>query len=260
MLVREIAARYLADLGTIRFDADARQLGDIGLVGTTAELAAAEPRAGDVVLLAVDAGPHDLPDAGLLDLSERLGRVAVPGTVVVLLLTSPVADMPVGQIAQAAQVAGLAFVELAPIEPGSTIRAAVVCRPSGTQVAVRPYLGDNDNDNDNNDVDLDAQGLRIAWEWGLGDARTRALEVRQLADSQHIVELTTELAGLRNEVAGVRERAERAEGRAVAEAKRRGALQQSPSFLVGRAVLTVRRHPIQGSRQLLGAIRRGSSR
>ena len=255
MLVREIAARYLADLGTIRFDADARQLGDIGLVGTTAELAAAEPRAGDVVLLAVDAGPHDLPDAGLLDLSERLGRVAVPGTVVVLLLTSPVADMPVGQIAQAAQVAGLAFVELAPIEPRSTIRAAVVCRPSATQVAVRPYLGDNDND-----VDLDAQGLRIAWEWGLGDARTRALEVRQLADTQHIGKLTIELAGLRNEVAGARERAERAEGRAVAEAKRRGALQQSPSFLVGRAVLTVRRHPIQGSRQLLGAIRRGSSR
>lgn len=260
MLVREIAARYLADLGTIRFDADERELGDLGLAGPTAKLGEAEPRAGDVVLLVVDAGPHDLPDIGRPELSERLGRgVSAPGAVVVLLLTSPVADIPVAQIAQAAQVAGLAFVELAPIEPRGTIRTAVVCRPSTTQVAVRPYLGDDDNFDDAG-IDLDAQGLRIAWEWGLGDARTRALEVRQLADAQHIGELTIELAGLRNEVAGARERAERAEGRAVAEAKRRGALQQSPSFLVGRAVLTVRRHPIQGSRQLLGAIRRGSSR
>jgi hypothetical protein len=259
MLVREIAARYRADLGTIRIDADAHELGDIGLVGPTAELAVAEPQAGDVVLLAVDAGPHDPSEASRPDLSERLGRVGVPGTVVVLLLTSPVADIPVAQIAHAAQVAGLAFVELAPIEPEGTIRTAVVCRPSATQVAVRPYLGDDDNFDDPG-IDLGAQGLRIAWEWGLSDARTRALEVRRHSDLQHIGELTIELAGLRNEVAGARERAERAEGRAVAEAKRRGALQQSPSFLVGRAVLTVRRHPIQGSRQLLGAIRRGIRR
>ena len=258
MLVREIAARYLADLGTIRIGADERELGDMGLVGPTAELAVGEPRAGDVVLLAVDAGPHDHPDTGRLDLSERLGGVGVPGTVVVLLLTSPVADIPVAQIAQAAQVAGLAFVELAPIEPPGTIRTAVVCRPSATQVAVRPYLGD-DNFEDAG-VDLDAQGLRIAWEWGLSDARTRALEVRQLAGAEQINELTIELAGLRNEVVSARERAVRAEGRAVAEAQRRGALQQSPSFLVGRAVLTVRRHPIQGFRQLLGAIRRGIRR
>jgi hypothetical protein len=259
MLVREIAARYLADLGTIRIDADERELGDIGLAGPTAELAVAEPRAGDVVLLAVDAGLHGIPDIGGLDLAERLSRVGVPGTVAVLLLTSPVADLPVARIAQAAQVAGLAFVELAPIEPPGTIRTAVVCRPSATQVAVRTYLGDDDSF-DHAGIDLDAQGLRIAWEWGLSDARTRALEVRQLAGAKQIGELTIELAGLRNEVAGARERAARAEGRAVAEAQRRGALQQSPSFLVGRALLAVRRHPIQGSRQLLGAIRRGIRR
>src|SRR5674476_929664 len=78
----------------------------------------------------------------------------------------------------------------------------------------------------------------------LGELEQELTEVRRSLDQ----------AGRDLEVArGV---AERAELRADAEARRRGALQQSSSFLIGRAMLTMRRHPLRGSRQLLGAIRR----
>jgi len=262
MLVREVVARYLGEAGTIRVDADPTLLTDIARAGPVADLeGGADPAPGDVVLLSVD------PSAG--DLADRLGRVTARGVTVVLLLPVAVGDLPVGRLAQAACVARLAFVEIAPIEPGWSLRTVVVCRPSSRAVPVRPFLGDDSAVDD--DIDLDSQGLRIAWEWGLGDARARAVEEAESTAVTRIGELERELAEVRRDLGqeiatargdldAARAVAERSELRAAAESKRRSSLQQSPTFLVGRAIVTARRHPLRGSRQLLGAIRRSVGR
>lgn len=265
MLVRELAAHYLGAGGLIRVDADPKDLADIGKAGPVTDLeGGGNPAPGDVVLISVDPSADNLPD--------QLARVTEPGVTVLLLLTLSAADLPVGRLAQAAGTGRLAFVEIAPIEPGGSLRTVVVCRPSSRPVPVRPFLGDATSAPD--DIDLDSQSLRIGWEWGLGDARARALEELERAALSRVGELQQELEDVRRdhdaELRDVRQAldtagkelevahgvAERAERRAVVEAQRRAALQQSPSFLVGRAMLTVRRHPLRGSRQLLGAIRR----
>jgi len=262
MLVREIAARYLGEAGTIRIDADPDLLAGLARAGPVAVLEhGTDPAPGDVVLLSVD------PSAG--ELPARLGRVTAQGVTVVLLLPVAVGELPVGRLAQAACAAHLAFVELAPIEPGRSLRTVVVCQPSSRPVAVRPFLGD-DSALDG-EIDLDRQGLRIAWEWGLGDANARAVEGLERKAVTRIGELERELtevrrdfeqelATVRQNLDAARELAERSERRAAAEAERRSALQQSPTFLVGRAIVTTRRHPLRGSRQLLGAIRRSVRR
>lgn len=255
MLVREIARRYLGEGKTILLDADPDHVKDLDRIGRLAELTPqTDPAAGDVVVCEVDAAAADLAD--------RLGRVREPGAVVLLLLAVPVAELPIGRLAQAAAAAGLAFVELAPVEPGWAVRVVVVCRPSRKPVAVRAYLGD---EGPPEDVDLDAQGVRMAWEWGLGDARRRAVE--QQADQQldELHELRAQLSDLQRrlergerDVAEARAETARVQRWAEAEAQRRAVLQQSPTYLVGRAVLTARRHPVKGARQLVGAIRRGA--
>ena len=260
MLVRELVARYLGTGATIRVDADPEVLADPELLadvesaGPVVDLqGGGDPVPGDVVVISVDPAAHTLPD--------RLALVAGQDVTVMLVLPICAADLPVGRLAQAARTARLAFVEIAPIEPCRSAHTVVVCRTSNRPVAVQPYLGDGSAVPD--EIDLASQGLRIGWEWGLGDARARAVEERGLAALTRVGELEQELTEVRGsldqagrdlEVAhGV---AERAESRADAEAKRRGALQQSSAFLVGRAMLTMRRHPLRGSRQLLGAIRR----
>ena len=236
MLVREIAARYLGKAGTIRVDADPRVLADLGRAGPVADLGdGVGTSQGDVVAIAVD----PLAD----NLTDRLLGVTMQGVTVLLLLPVAVGDVPVGQLAQAAGTARLAFVEIAPIEPGWSRRTVVVCRPSHRPVPVRPFLGDDSVDDDH-EVDLDSQGLRIGWEWGLGSARARAVEELERAATRRVGELERELVEVRGAL----------------EKERRTALQQSPSFLVGRAVLTVRRHPVRGLRQLMGAIRQGTGR
>jgi len=274
MMVREIAARYLGKGGTIRVDADPQALADLGRAGPVADLGdGVGTSQGDVVLITVDPVVDNLTD--------RLLGVTTQGVTVLLLLPVAAGDLPVGRLAQAACTGRLAFVEIAPIEPGWSLRTVVVCRPSHRPVAVRPFLGDGSTDDDH-EVDLDGQGLRIAWEWGLGSARARAVEELERAAVRRVGELEQELVEVRGELEkelvearedlqrelGEARRdletahgvAQRAESRAIAEAQRRSALQQSPSFLVGRAVLTVRRHPIRGLRQLMGAIRRGIRR
>lgn len=192
------------------------------------------------------------------DLSGRLSRVTTPGVTVVLLLPAAAGDLPVGRLAQAACSASLAFVEMAPIEPGWSVRTMVVCRPSSQPVAVRPYLGDDSVGDE--DTDLDKQGLRIGWEWGLGDGRARAVEERSRVLQTRIDELEHELVSVQNGLETAHQAAERSERRATAEAARRDALQRSPTFLVGRAVVTMRTHPVRGLRQFLGAIRRSLKR
>lgn len=253
MLVRELAARYVAEGGTILLDADPEVVKDLHRAGPVAPLEQdAQPSSGDVVVLSVDPGA----EGGTDDLSARLARVSEPGAAVLLLLPTPVADLPVGRLAQAAVHAGLAFVEVAPIEPGWAVRAVVVCRPSRTAVAVRPYLADGEPEA----ADLEQQSVRLAWEWGLGDARGRALELRAAQEIQdlrrQVADLEGQLAQRTTELAGAQAATERAQQSAANEAKRRASLQQSPSYLVGRAVLTTRRHPLAGARQLAGAVRR----
>ncbi len=260
MLVRELVARYLGTGGTIRVDADPEVLAepevlaDIQSAGPVVDLqGGGDPVPGDVVLISADPAAHTLPD--------RLALVVAQDVTVMLVLPVSAADLPVGRLAQAARTARLAFVEIAPIEPGRSPRTVVVCRTSNRPVPVQPYLGDGSAVPD--EIDLAGQGLRIGWEWGLGDARARAVEERELAALTRVGELEQELTEVRRsldqvgrELEVAREVAERAELRADAEARRRGALQQSSTFLVGRAMLTMRRHPVRGSRQLLGAIRR----
>ncbi|MBC7559233.1 MAG: hypothetical protein H7270_07725 [Dermatophilaceae bacterium] len=274
MMVREIAARYLGEGGTIRVDADPEVLAALGRAGPVADLGdGVGTSQGDVVLIAVD----PLAD----NLTDRLLGVSTQGVTVLLHLPVAVGDLPVGRLAQAAGMARLAFVEIAPIEPGWSLRTVIVCRPSPRPVPVRPFLGD-DSAGDDHEVDLDSQGLRIGWEWGLGSARARAVEelgrtaVRRVGQLERElvevrgelekelvearVELQQELVEARRDLKTAHEVVQRAESRAIAEAQRRAALQQSPSFLVGRAVLTVRRHPIRGLRQLTGVIDRGTRR
>ncbi len=284
MLVRELAARYLVEGGTIRVDADSKFVSDIGRAGEFADLLdGAKPVPGDVALISVD------PSAD--NLAERLALVTREGVTVLLLLPVEAGDLPVGRLAQAARMASLAFVEMVPIEQGWSLRTVVVCQPSSGPVPVRPFLGHDSATRDEIDrdeidgggidgggIDLDAQNLRIGWEWGLGDARARAQDGRERAAQTQISELEAVLVKVRRdhdkELAEVRqdldaagkdleaaqELAQRSERRATAEAQRRSALQQSPSFLVGRAVVTIRRHPLRGGRQLLGAVRRGVRR
>ncbi len=289
MLVRELAARYLGEGGTIRVDADSKIVSDIGRAGKVADLLdGAEPVPGDVALISVD------PSAD--NLAERLALVTREGVTVLLLLPVEAGDLPVGRLAQAARMASLAFVEMVPIEPGWSLLTVVVCQPSSGPVPVRPFLGHDSATRDEIDrdeidrdeidrdeidgggIDLDAQSLRIGWEWGLGDARARAQDGRERATQTRISELEAELVKVRRdhdkelgevrrdlEAAGkdleaAQELAQRSERRATAEAQRRSALQQSPSFLVGRAVVTIRRHPLRGGRQLLGAVRRSVRR
>ena len=263
MMVREIAARYLGEGGTIRVDADPEVLAALGRAGPVADLGdGVGTSQGDVVLIAVD----PLAD----NLTDRLLGVSTQGVTVLLHLPVAVGDLPVGRLAQAAGMARLAFVDIAPIEPGWSLRTVIVCRPSPRPVPVRPFLGD-DSAGDDHEVDLDSQGLRIGWEWGLGSARARAVEelgrtaVRRVGQlERELVEvrgkLEKELVEARRDLKTAHEVVQRAESRAIAEAQRRAALQQSPSFLVGRAVLTVRRHPIRGLRQLTGVIDRGTRR
>lgn len=268
MLVRELTARYLGDGGTIRVDAEPRVLADIGRSGPVVDLQDADAKPGDVVLISVDPSADDLPD--------RLRRVTEQGVTVLLLLPVPAGEVPVGRLAQAACSARLAFVEIAPIEPGQFLCTVVVCSPSSRPVPVQRFLSDASAVQD--EIDLDGQGLRIGWEWGLGDARARALEERERLALRRVGELEQELVEVRRdhekelvevradlatagqELEAARKVAQRSERRAVAEAARRSAMQQSASFLVGRAVVTMRRHPMRGSRQLLGAIRRSVRR
>lgn len=269
MLVRELAANYLGAGGLIRVDADPKDLADIGQAGPVTDLeGGGNPAPGDVVLISVDPAADNLPG--------QLSRVTEPGVTLLLLLPVSADDLPVGRLSQAAGTARLAFIEIAPIEPGGSLRTVIVCRPSSRPVPVRRFLGHDSASPD--EIDLDSQGLRIGWEWGLGDARVRALEALERAALRRVAELQHELAQVRRdhdeELRDVRQAldkagkelevaqgvAERAGRRAVVEAQRRAALQQSPSFLLGRAMLTVRRHPLRGSRQLLGAIRRGVGR
>lgn len=270
MLVRELAARYVGRGGTILLDADPEVVKDVDRAGPVAPLEAdAQPSAGDVVVLSVERSALEAtgdPDP----LTERLSRVSEPGAVVLLLLPTPVIDLPAGRLAQAAVTAGLAFVELAPIEPGWSVRAAVVCRPSRRAVAVRGYLADDpvlpaeqaeQPQQPAETDDLERQGVRLAWEWGLADARARAFEHRtatQVEELQgQIAALQEQLRERDGELAAARRATEQAQQAAANEAQRRAAVQQSPSFLVGRAVLTTRHHPLQGARQLAGAVRRG---
>ena len=273
MLMRELAARYLGAGGTIRVDTGAEVLADDVLGDDVlADLAEAgpvvdlqgggDPASGDVVLISVDPAADKV--------SDRLTKVTDPTVTVLLLLSVPADELPVGRLAQAASTAQLAFVELAPIEPGVTAHTAVVCRPSSRPVPVRPFLGNGSDGSalgvgvaDEVAVVLDRQGLRIAWEWGLGDARARAVEVLGRAAITRAAELEHELTETRRALdqAGKdlevqRGVAERAEARADAEAKRRGAMQQSSSFLVGRAVLSVRRHPLRTIPKALRATQR----
>jgi hypothetical protein len=259
MLVRELAARYLGEGGTVRVDADPKIVSDLGRAGPVADLQdGADPVPGDVALISVDPFAYNL--------AERLALVTRQGVTVLLLLPVEAGDLPVGRLAQAARTARMAFVEMAPIESDWSLRTVVVCQPSSGPVPVRPFLSDDSAAQDEinrGEIDLDAQSLRIGWEWGLGDARSRALEELERAAQTRISELEAELAAVRQdlEAAGkdlesAQGVAERSERRATAEAQRRSALQQSPSFLVGRAVVTSRRHPLRGGRQLLGALRR----
>lgn len=269
MLMRELAARYLGAGGTIRVDTGAEVLADDVLGDDVlADLAEAgpvvdlqgggDPASGDVVLISVDPAADKV--------SDRLTKVTDPTVTVLLLLSVPADELPVGRLAQAASTAQLAFVELAPIEPGVTAHTAVVCRPSSRPVPVRPFLGNGSNGSaleDEVEVDLDRQGLRIGWEWGLGDARARAVEVLGRAAITRAAELEHELTETRRALdqAGKdlevqRGVAERAEARADAEAKRRGALQQSSSFQVGRAILSVRRNPLRAIPKALRATQR----
>ena len=269
MLVRELAARYLGAGGLIRVDADPQDLADIGQAGPVTDLdGGGDPALGDVVLISVDPSSDNLPD--------RLAKVTEPGVTVLLLLPVSAGEVPVGRLAQAAGTGRLAFVEIAPIEPGGSLRTVVVCRPSSRPVPVRPFLGDATAAPD--DIDLDSQSLRIGWEWGLGDARARALKELGRAALSRVGELQQEFADVRRdhdaELREVRQAldtagkelevahgvAERAARQAVVEAQRRAALQQSPPFLVGRAMLTARRHPLRGSRHLAGVIRRSVQR
>ena len=162
MLVRELAARYLGAGGLIRVDADPKDLADIGQAGPVTDLeGGGNPAPGDVVLISVDPAADNLPG--------QLSRVTEPGVTVLLLLPVSADDLPVGRLSQAAGTARLAFIEIAPIEPGGSLRTVVVCRPSSRPVPVRPFLGDATAAPD--DIDLDSQSLRIGWEWGLGHAR-----------------------------------------------------------------------------------------
>ena len=273
MLMRELAARYLGAGGTIRVDTGAEVLADdvlgddvladLAQAGPVVDLqGGGDPASGDVVLISVDPAADKV--------SDRLTKVTDPTVTVLLLLSVPADELPVGRLAQAASTAQLAFVELAPIEPGVTAHTAVVCRPSSRPVPVRPFLGNGSNGSalgvgvaDEVAVDLDRQGLRIAWEWGLGDARARAVEVLGRAAITRAAELEHELTETRRALdqAGKdlevqRGVAERAEARADAEAKRRGALQQSSSFQVGRAILSVRRNPLRAIPKALRATQR----
>jgi hypothetical protein len=258
MLVRELAARYLGAGGLIRVDADPQDLADIGQAGPVVDLdGGGDAAPGDVVLISVDPSADNLPD--------RLAKVTEQGDTVLLLLPVSAGEVPVGRLAQAAGTARLAFVEIAPIEPAGSVRTVVECRPSSRPVPVQAFLGDGTAAQD--EVDLDRQGLRIGWEWGLGDARARALEEFERAARTRADQLEQGLAAVRRALdqAGKdlevqRGVAERAEARADADARRRGAMQQSSSFLVGRAVLSVRHHPLRAVRKLpratLRAIRR----
>ena len=277
MLMRELAARYLGAGGTIRVDTGAEVLADdvlgddvladLAQAGPVVDLqGGGDPASGDVVLISVDPAADKV--------SDRLTKVTDPTVTVLLLLSVPADELPVGRLAQAASTAQLAFVELAPIEPGVTAHTAVVCRPSSRPVPVRPFLGNGSNGSALGDevsdgvadevaVDLDRQGLRIAWEWGLGDARARAVEVLGRAAITRAAELEHELTETRRALdqAGKdlevqRGVAERSEARADAEARRRGAIQQSSSFLVGRALLSVRRNPLRAIPKALRATQR----
>jgi len=264
MLVRELAARYLGAEGTIRVDTGREGLADqiladLAQAGPVVDLqGSGDPAPGDVILIPVDPAGDNVTD--------RLAQVTGQGVTVLLLLSVSADELPVGRLA----TAQLAFVELAPIEPGVTAHTAVVCRPSSRPVPVRPFLGNGSNGSalgvgvaDEVAVDLDRQGLRIAWEWGLGDARARAVEVLGRAAITRAAELEHELTETRRALdqAGKdlevqRGVAERAEARADAEAKRRGALQQSSSFQVGRAILSVRRNPLRAIPKALRATQR----
>jgi len=264
MLMRELAARYLGAEGTIRVDTGREGLADqiladLAQAGPVVDLqGSGDPAPGDVILIPVDPAGDNVTD--------RLAQVTGQGVTVLLLLSVSADELPVGRLAQTASTAQLAFVELAPIEPGSSPHTAVVCRPSSRPVPVRPFLGNGSNGSaleDEVEVDLDRQGLRIGWEWGLGDARARAVEELGRAAMTRAAELEQELTETRGALdqAGKdlevqRGVAERSEARADAEARRRGAIQQSSSFLVGRALLSVRRNPLRAIPKALRATQR----
>src|SRR5665811_1415022 len=104
MLVRELVARYLGTVGTIRVDADPEVLAepevlaDIESAGPVVDLqGGGDPVPGDVLLISVDPASRTLPD--------RLGLVAGQDVTVMLVLPVCPADLPVGRLAQAARTA-----------------------------------------------------------------------------------------------------------------------------------------------------------
>jgi len=231
MLVREIVARHLPEGGRLAVSADGSAAGDLWRV------VGQEEQAGE--------GPADVL---LLDVGDALGATdlvaaAQPADVVVLLLTCPLDELPVGRLADVGRAQGLEYVDAVPVTGSRRYTAAVVAGRDGR--ALRGYLSGAELD-----TDPAAVASRVRWEWGVGSLAARATETVLHAD---LATLRSELADREAELGDARQRVQQVE-------KRLELLEQSTALQLGRDLVALRRNPLRGARQLVGDVRRARRR
>lgn len=226
MRLADLVSRHLPEGGLVLV------LGPQDVVDALAALTGkvtTEPTAADLVV--VDAG----------DASEAVAaaRSAAPAAPVVLLLETPLAELPVGRVAALGSTAGLGYVDAVPLSGRHT--AAVVAAPDG--VAPRARLTGQQVEGD-----PDAGAARRTWEWGLAGLVTPAREARWEAEHRS---LTNRVSAAERARAEAEERARQAQRRAAEVEKRLARVEGSLALQVGRDLVSMRRHPIMGIRALV---------
>ena len=202
------------------------------------EGAIADVRAGDILV----AASGEVLDAEQV---EALARAVPGGAALLLLLSTPLHEIPVGALVSALTSAGMQVVQAAPVSH-PVYTAAVIARPAATTVPFVEYLAFGTDV-----VPGDAALRRLISEHLVEGLVGRARQQRYEQDMAKAAERDERLAAAQADAAAARAEAAR-------QAARYDALAASRQVAVGRALGTARRHPVSGARQLARAVRSGA--
>lgn len=239
MRVFEVIEHHTTDVRrVVAPGAAADLLGQLRLPAAIETAAAdATARAGDLVVVDV---PTDA-DA----VTGLAGTVAgVPdGATLLLLLRSPLPELPVGPVVSALAQAGLQVVEAAPVAHSAFTAAVVARKPDGGMRFV-PYLGERVLVGPE-----DARLRRVVNEHLVEGLVSRARDVE-------LDRLRAELRSAQASLSSAREALRDAERQLERERARLRAVESSRTMAVGRAVAQIGRNPVRGLVRLPGELRR----
>lgn len=230
MLLREVVARHLPTDGSVAVVAEHVVLDDLRLVAQQVSVGEPAEGAADLLLLDVGDGRH----------AADLLAKAPAADLVVLLLQAPLAELPLGPLAALGGSAGLHYVDAVPVTTGR-YSCAVVAAP--LERPVRAFLTGTDPDGDRA-----AAAARRTWEWGLGGLVTAA---REKLWEQERAALEAEVQAAEHARADALRQVDAAHAETLAAEQRLARLESSPALQLGRDLVSLRRHPVRGSRALL---------